>query len=81
MAERPTHTHNCEIFKNGPISEGCTCGAIAALVPPEERARRTRLAWWARLTDEQRKELIDSVCTGCGSLNRRCSGCRDIERD
>lgn len=29
------------------------------------------------MTDEQRKELIDTGCTGCGSLDRRCYCQRD----
>jgi len=39
---------------------------------PEERAQRTRLAWWADLTDSERAELINLCCYTCGALNPSC---------
>lgn len=42
------------------------------LLPSDERARRTRLAWWADLTDEHRVALIGQCCRSCGKLDPSC---------
>lgn len=46
--------------------------------PPDERARRTQLAWWTDLIDEQREALIRLCCYTCGALNPSCR-CGDDE--